>query len=87
MLFDQTKKNNDPNEENTQEQTQNSKPAPKDQPDKHPAKNPEPEEPTSRSTGIKSEGQAHHAGEGDNKDVHKETREEPGPNMTWGGKK
>lgn len=87
VRFDQTKKDNDPNAENTDEQTKNAQPAPKDASEKHPAKHPEPEEPTSRKTGIKSEGQVHQAGEGKNENVHKENREQPGPHMTWGGKK
>lgn len=89
VLFDQTKKDNDPNGENTDEQVQNAKPAPAEKKGsgKHSAKEAEPEAPTSRSTGIKSEGQTNQAGEGENKNVHKETRGEPGPNMTWGGKK
>lgn len=85
--FDQTKKNNDPDEHHTEEHRENSKYAEMDESGVHPAKELDPVKAPSRSTGFETKGQqGKDAGTGEDKGAHTENREKPGPNMTWGNK-
>lgn len=87
VVVDQTKKNNNPNEDQTDKHKQDSKKPEKGDARYHEAIHTDPEEPTDATTGIKTVGQGTPAGQGERKKVHTETREKPGPHMTWGGDK
>lgn len=86
VVVDQTKKDNDPQKDQTDEHKRDSKQPQMGDARYHEGIDADPEEPTDAATGIKTEGQGTPAGKGERRKVHTETREQPGPHMTWGAK-
>ncbi|KAI1378182.1 hypothetical protein F4677DRAFT_385386 [Hypoxylon crocopeplum] len=78
VKIDQTKKSNDPSEDQKEEHHKQATRTTSGEGRDHPAKQPDPQQSPSKSTGVRSEGPESKSGEGLDTGVHKERGAGPG---------